>query len=240
MNPGFRRITFGLLLLIPIAGCQVATFSNPLVDPSEATVPKELLGSYLLIQDDPSIDSFDDPLSVDEDDVPYNEFQHIGIAGDDFPPGFVRIVRVDIPQNSVNKIEYSSLVGFTARIGDHFVLHVPVPKKLPIDETTYQGKWNPANFEGYLFAVLKPTESGIDLRIINADFIVSEIQAGRLAGNYTPSQPVRRDREPGETEAAAPPELIVTAGQDALAAFFKQHMDGEILWESSTKYRRIK
>jgi hypothetical protein len=241
MKLRFQQLIFVALTLIPITGCQIPTFSNPLVDPADAEVPQEILGSYLLVQEQPATQVTELPFSLDDDPVTSSlEYQHIGIAGDDYPPGFVRIVRVDVPQNSTDKIEYSSLVGFSARIGDHFVLHIPVPRKLPIDETTYQNSWDPENFEGYLLAVITPTDSGLELQMLDTDFIVAEINAGRLAGNYTPRQSAQGLDQSGEPLATPPPELTVTANQESLVAFFKQHLDGDLIFGDPTRYRRIK
>lgn len=240
MNLRFQQLAFFLLFIISVTGCQVATFSNPLVDPAEAKVPQEILGSYWMTHGDqlaPLVEFESTPNDRASHSI---EYQHIGIAGDDHPPGFVRIVRVDVPQNSFKKIESSSLVGFAARVGEHFVLHIPIPKKLPIDETTYQGSWKPENFQGYLLAVIKPTGAGLELHLVDSDFIVSEIEAGRLQGNYTAAHPVAEVDQSGRLISTQPPELNVTADSKSLAAFFQRHLNGNLLEKTPTKYQRIR
>lgn len=161
------------------------------------------------------------------------EYQHIGMAGEGFPKGFVRIVRVDVPHDANNRIEHSSIFGFTARIGESYILHIPVPKELPIENSTYEGNWDPERFDHYLLAFLKPTDAGIELRLLNSDFLIDEIKSGRLEGKHAPAA------KPNDGETVSAPELTVTASSEALRAFFEQHFEGDLLLEPRTTYRRI-
>ena len=93
------KFCFAVLVCSTLAlnGCRVPTFEHPLVDSADAEIPHDLIGSFVHVEDvekiDPLLDLEND-VDADEDT---HEFHHIGMAGDDFPANFIRIVQVEVP-----------------------------------------------------------------------------------------------------------------------------------------------
>lgn len=248
MASSSQKIFIVVSLVVMFGGCEVPTFSNSLVDPADAEVPEDLLGSYRSISDEEGGseeegDELYKPDPLDEDDFQYVSFEHIGLAGDDFPPGFVRIVSVDIPDQPKGKIEHSSFVGFTAQMGENYVLHIPLPRnteQLSKADSLYEKKWNPENFDGYMLVFLKSTKAGFELWEIDSTFVISEIESGRLAGEYQ-SAARKQDKDETQEEDSRSPVFRVTADRDSLRRFFAEQVDRRLLKKAPlSTYERIK
>ncbi len=270
------------LTMVMSVGCidfHFPFFANPLVDPADATVQKELFGSFVVI--DVEKDE-DDPIELDpellreleldeeEEDEPSVTIWHIGRAGKRFPRGFMRVATVDSYPNGKMEVrdrEHDSCL-FAVKVKGVYVIHQPLSRDkdsldLPDDNTSQNRnkKWSPADYQGYMIALMKPTMEGFELLDMNSDFLDAEIKAGRLKGKsvsrtkeakLNPAGEKKANSEPN-SESATPdqkrgassqpkddsPQFEVNASTQELKEFFEKNID-RLTGEPIMILRRIK
>ncbi|MEX2358262.1 MAG: hypothetical protein WEE51_08010 [Pirellulaceae bacterium] len=227
----FNRFWLGSLVLLVLlsSGCAIPTSKHPLVDPHEAISYPELYGAY----------RFEAPNEQHRE--PY--LFHLGEAGEGYPPGFVRIIFVGFKDSVLGA---HNMFTFAEKVGDGYVIHLPGMKndRTQASEATYwkpwHESWNPAKdgWDGqspddYLLCRLLIRGERLKVEMLNSQFLVTEIEAGRLTGEVT---------WPEEDENAKPSSVRITAETPELRAFFERHAAGELFQASENPgyYVRLK
>jgi len=172
-------------------------------------------------------------------DCPDNivHYAHVGPAGDDYPDGFLRIISVSQPKDSKTALDSESYVGFVEQIGQHHVLHIPLPRTLKLDDqrTIWNQKWDAKDVGGYMVVRLSVAPDGAQMSDLNDAFIAEQIAAKNLGGRVT-QKIVERD---GITEVGKKA-ITITADSQELREFFKRHIDGKLFNKPHSKFTRLK
>lgn len=92
-------------------GCSIPISQHPTVQPSEAKVFPELYGAYRV-----------EPRKSKTPQTPI--YFHVGGAGNKFPPGFLRGIQVGSRNSQLEVLQFGA---FAEKIGDYYVLNVPLP-----------------------------------------------------------------------------------------------------------------
>lgn len=123
---------FGVLLLglcfLGMSSC--IDSENPLSDPEKATSATELSGVW----------------RVHEKDV--TTYYHVGLAGDKFPSGLMRMEIIDHKKNGVLEINESGFFLFTTTLGERHFVNITVLEHEQLKEAEKTG-WKPEMFKGY-------------------------------------------------------------------------------------------
>ena len=155
-----------LLLLVAFAGCTYPSIKKPLVDPVKAVAFPELIGTY----------TSTNPKTGEQ------AWLHIGLAGEGFPSGFHKLIWImSTPERGIQSTE---LICFYHKIGDSFILHIPLEKDGHLDSQAKQFPkgWDAFQVDTYLFARMAKTEVGMTLHLLNEDFIAAKVESGEMSG----------------------------------------------------------
>jgi len=201
-----RWLIWGLLpLLCGAVGCAIPVSKHPLVDPAEAKSFPELHGAY----------RFENP-QASADEPP--GYLHVGGAGEEFPSGFLRIVFVG---QAESELKLQKLIGFVEKIGENYILHLPETDRdedSEDPEDPWQEGWDAGRVKFYHLGRISVEEGKLYLTSLNSDFLVTEIEAGRLGGEVTRM----------EDQDKRPTSIHIIAETPQLRTFFEQHAGGEL------------
>ena len=202
-------------------------FTHPTVKPEKAVLHSELIGSYRVLSDDDVSNA--------------NSFVHIGRAGKKFPSGFLRTIFVDVSYKERLQLDDSNYV-FVHQIGEHYVLHYPVLKRVDedgndqfelgddrLDTITPVKGWKSSDYAGYVLLMLKPVEGGFDIAMMNTDFLKAEISAGRLKGQTSNKSTTAEANSFG---------LVVKENGEELIEFIENNLD-KLYGETELKLRKL-
>lgn len=216
MRPQSRRLAI-LAPLLLVVGCTVPTFQHPLVSPGESLLPTELSGSYRFLNPEENSDA---------------AYLHVGAAGEEFPRGFVRLIGVNRPADPTAAIKSDTFLGFTRRVGDELILHLPVPKSGNLEQqsTVWAERFDSGEVSAYLLVRIHVTAKGLELTLLNNEFLIQEIRAGRLTGTHIPKDP---------TKMLSADTIAITASTEELNAFFAKHVRGDLFTAKAMCFVRI-
>lgn len=218
------RCCLGLvqLALCTSLGCTIPTFEHPLVSPSEAKAHTELYGSYQRIDEDKST-------------ILYS---HVGYAGEGFPPGFVRIIDVQMHKDPAQAPLRSEIICFLAQVEGHYVLHMPineVDKLANKSQTNWSGPWDKSKVKGYILARITKQDDDLLFGMLHSDFVEEQIKAKTLSGEV-------REKTIMQQEVATEVQktITVTAKPDELQTFFAKNIKGKLFDQAGPKFSRLK
>lgn len=186
---------------------QLEMFAHPLVSPTDAVYPPELIGTFVR-RNKPSKDNdaeLDVPDGFPEDTPPSTQFFHVGRAGGKLPNGFFRIVFVDVPDDSNSTIQTSSTIGFVKQIGSRFLVHTPIIRGEVIENLEV---WNDEQCEGYLLAEIRMLKDGFELRNLNHELLEEMIESKKI-----------------KTQKLAPSDRIILADGESIKTFIESYGD---------------
>ena len=258
---------FFALLLVTTAGCldlEFLTFSHPSVAPENAKIQSELFGSYVVTDpnsgSDKALDKEFEFLSAADASDPKTVFLHIGRAGKGFPEGFLHFVSVNLDLKGKMSVD-SQQTCFASKSGDCYILNLPLEKPKAAGEQkaakggpsfeddevfkTRATEWKPENFQDYWLFLLKPTEAGFALHLLDESFIKSEIAAGRLNGEFMTRQQKKEfeqkrkaAKRKGKGFDVEPTPFRVNAKQAELQSFFDKNIE-KVGGEPLMFFRRV-
>lgn len=194
------------------AGCTIPCFQHPLVPPEESKLPTDLLGAY----EKPGEDG--------------NPSIRVESAGDRFPAGFVRVTESRPAPDPSAKSPPESFVGFIHPQGESYIFHVPLTKTNQQEE--FATGWKPELVIGYFLVRLRPTKDGFAVGHANSEFVINEIQKGRLPGT------VEFHPTSNPNEVPVPKRIEVTASGQELKAFMARHAGNELFKDELVSLRR--
>jgi len=195
------------------AGCTIPRFQHPLVAPEDSKLPTEMLGVY----EKPGEDG--------------NPSILVESAGDRFPAGFVRVTESRAAPDPSAKSPPESFVGFFHPQGVNYVFHIPLTKTNQQQQEFATG-WKPELVVGYFLVRLRPTKEGFAVGHANSEFVINEIQGGRLPGIvefHAKSKP---------SDVPVPRRIEVTASGQELKAFMARHAANELFKDELVSLRR--
>jgi hypothetical protein len=208
-------------LVLACSGCTIPTFTNPLVNPSDAKSFPTLHGVYRTT------------------DCPTNlvMYEHVGPAGDGYPNGILRIISVAQPKDAKTPLRSTTYFGFVEQIGRHYILHLALPKSGNLDRPpeSWNEKWDVTQVGGYLVLKLSAIDDGFEMAPLNDVWLAEQIRSNQLAGQVTQDTPTRD----GATKVGGTT-ITVTADAEALREFFTRHIDDKLFDKPSWKYTRVK
>lgn len=228
----FNRCGLGsmaVLVLLSI-GCSIPTSKHPLVNPSEATSYPELYGAYRKV-----------PPSGQERE-PY--LYHVGEAGEGYPPGFVRIISVGWEEAGLGA---RNMFTFVEKMGDAYILHLPAKSGdegearkatfwKPWNESWQPAKdgWDGKASDAYFLLCISIRGEKLYMETMDSEFLVTEIEAGRLTGKVTWPEEEKKNPQPTSVH--------ITAETPELRAFFERHAAGGLFLraEDAGHYVRLK
>lgn len=150
-------------------------FVSPLVPPSKCVAPDELIGSFVG-RTQPSFDNTteEDLFEASSESFRTTPFFHVGRAGGKFPKGFLRLVSVDVPQDSSGTITSTSDVFFVKKIGKSYIAHLPIVKGETLGDSE---AWDASKCDGYLLAELRLVNNSLEIRVLNRELLDKLIDA---------------------------------------------------------------
>jgi len=216
-----------LSLLGMTVGCSIPVSEHPTVKPTEAQAFPELYGTYRYPPPREGTELSEEEASaeVGEQCSETPSYTHIGAAGTDFPPGFVRVVVVE---QQPGGLLHNVFIGFFDKVADDYLFHLPIPIEESPDESTrplhqdqfWPDGWDETRGEAYFIVRYRFDDGrGFGGNFMNAEFLATEIEAGRLAGEVKRSD----DAEEPKLEG-----VKITAETPELRAFVEKHIEGEL------------
>jgi len=214
----YRTLLF-LTLLLMGSGCTPIVCEHPIVNPAEAKPCPELYGAY----------RFESAREEQKED---REFWlwHLGPAGENFPAGFLRLISLEFKDGLPHS---SNGVLFAEKVGDAYIVHsaeTGTAEQELISEAsawkpwserwdTWKNGWDPDRVKFYHLMRFTLKKGNLHWGIMNTDFVISEIEAGRLSGEVTRSD----DEENPQTTS-----VRITAETSELRAFVERHIAGNL------------
>lgn len=202
-----------VLLAATCCGCQFANSRYPAVKPSEAKPAPKLHGAYRFVSEKESSASY----------------LHLGGAGPNFPPGFLRIVGVGTDPERKGELGYVVYVGFVHPLESGYLVHLPSSNEPRERWPDWTKRWgNDEDITGYCLQRLTERADGFDVSSLDHDFLAAEIDAGRLKGDVE-----RRNNEKGARG------VMLTAPTKELAAYFAAQKDPKLFSKPYARLIRI-
>lgn len=208
-----------LAVLCMACGCSIPFSQHPIVAPAEAKPCPELYGAY----------RFESGKKIVEED-PDVALWHLGPAGENYPPGFLRIISVNYKDGL---LQSTNGITFVEKVGDAYILHIPdiasggqefvseASAWKPWKETwdPWKNGWDAERVKDYLLVRVTLEEDNLHLGILNSEFVISAIEAGELSGE------VERSTDKPDSPSVS---VRITAETPELRAYFERHIAGEL------------
>jgi len=206
-----RPTTLVLLSFLALSGCNVPTFTNPIIDPNKAERFVDLYGTYQSVH-------------PDSGEIAW---VHVGACDEKLPPGFHKFVSI-VHRGSVTELTPITQIGFFVKVGDSYLCQIPIPEVLDGNQATaVTENWGKSkNFKYFVCRFLK-LESGFRLDYLSLDKLETVIEEKKLAGRI--EQKIDRSVDPPTVGRKT---IVVTASTEELGQFFST-ANLEDLFESS-------
>jgi hypothetical protein len=217
------RCCLGLVLLAlsTSLGCTIPSFDHPIVNPSEAIPAPELTGAYY----------------TSECPDNYTDHEHLGPAGEGFPKGFLRIVSIGQPKDAISPLQASEYIAFAEKIGEHYVLCIPIQKGIDLEKMryTWKGDWDESRVAAYWMVRLTKRDDACEVCYFNSDFLEKQIVAKQIAGEVR----TKKIKEDGGAESEQKSIRVLATTQE-LRTFVTRHMDGGLFEAKGRKFLSVK
>lgn len=214
-----------LAICLLSTGCTIPLFEHPLESPDVATVPTQLFGVYKQVGG--------------PDNVAHHV--HVGPAGADVPAGVFRFISISQPRDTVTPLRATRGYGIATRMGDFFVLQMPVYSGMELDRE----KWDESAILGYVFARVRIETNCIEMSQVDDHFVASAIEKGKLCGSVerrekTHTVPMKDDGERGNTtiHESKTEAITVTANPASLRSFIQANMESGLFSDTVATYTR--
>jgi hypothetical protein len=151
-------------LLCPMLASCVDS-DNPLSDPNHPTIERNLTGVWRLVEDEGEI-----------------TYYHVGLAGENFPVGMMRVRPIHFKANGVLDKPDGDLLVFATTLGKNRYLNVtgfsPENQKKVQD-----GKWDPSMAEGYFIFKYEIRDKKLILAGMDPEQKEKAIKTGKIKGD---------------------------------------------------------
>lgn len=206
-----RLSTLVLISVLALSGCNVPTFTNPIIDPLKAERCLELYGTYQAVH-------------PDSGEIVW---LHVGACDEKLPPGFHKFVSI-VHRGSATELTVNAMIGFFDKVGDSYLCQIPIPEILEGNQATaVTENWGKSKNTKYFVCRFLKQESGFRLDHLSDEKLEAVIRENKLAGRI--DQKIDRSAEPPNV---GPKKIVVTATTEELGRFFST-ADLEELFESS-------
>ncbi len=142
---------------------------NPLSDLEKAKPATELSGVWREHRDDGT------------------RYYHVGLAGDKFPSGLMRMALIDHQKDGVLDVPESSFFFFTTTLGGRHFLNITALEPDQLKEVAKTG-WKPEMFKGYWIYEYRLNGDKISLLRMDWDQKKALIESKKLKGVIKPDQ----------------------------------------------------
>jgi len=216
-----NRSIFSLLVIAAFfAGCTYPVVENPLVQPGECKPSPELHGVYKTVKTEEK----------------GRAFLHIGTAGEDFPPGFLKFIVVQHPDETNQRIDASSFVAFAEPISESYLVHIPMPSECVLDRQLEMigDKWDIEKIDEYILFRLSRTETGLAVSLLDNEFISEQIENKKLLGQI--NQDVDNSSSPPKIGKRT---IRITASARELRRFFEETPLDKIFEEAAIEFQMV-
>jgi hypothetical protein len=136
---------------------------NPLSGPEQAKPAKELLGAWRGAQDGGT------------------RYYHVGLAGEKYPPGVMRMEIVDHQRDGTLQVQDSPFFLFETVLGERHFVNVTALEPEQIKEVAKTG-WKPEMFKGYWIYEYRVNGDKLGLLQMNGDQKKALIESKKLKG----------------------------------------------------------
>jgi hypothetical protein len=168
MRP-INRIGLVLLGLCFLGMTSCIDSENPLSDPAKATPATELSGVWRVQQDGGT------------------RFYHVGLAGEKFPSGLMRMAILDHTKDGVLSVIDGNFFLFTTTLGDRHFVNITLLEPDQLAEVAKNG-WKPEMFKGYWIYEYRLRGDKIRLLAMDQEQKKKLIESKKLQGVVKPDQ----------------------------------------------------
>jgi len=194
-----RPPTLVLISVLALSGCNVPTFTNPIIDPNKAERFLELYGTYQAVH-------------PDSGEIVW---LHVGACDEKLPPGFHKFVSI-VHRGSATELTVDAMIGFFDKVGDSYLCQIPIPEILEGNQATaVTENWGKSKNTKYFVCRFLKQESGFRLDYLSDEKLEAVIRENKLAGRI--EQKIDRSVEPPSVGSKT---LVVTATTEELGQFF--------------------
>ena len=197
--PTFVLVSVLAVSVLALSGCNVPTFTNPIIDPNKAERFVELYGTYQSVH-------------PDSGEIAW---LHVGACDEKLPPGFHKFVSI-VHRGSATELTADASIGFFVKVGDSYLCQIPIPEVLEGNQATaVTENWGESkNFTYFVCRFLK-LEPGFRLDYLSTEKLEAVIEENKLAGRI--EQKIDRSVEPPTVGSKT---IVVTASTEELGQFF--------------------
>jgi hypothetical protein len=161
----FAKLTWALGLLLLICTSCVDS-EKPLSDPKQSTADPGLSGVWRGQNKDSDVESY-----------------HVGLVGDNFPAGMLRIKCIVHDKNGqLPHPDNDDLLAFTTTLGNNHYLNVTSLSTEQIKKLE-NSKWEPSMADGYFLARYELTGDKLVIAFMDDQQKKEAIKAGKIKGN---------------------------------------------------------